>query len=116
MWDANPECEAISVEDAHKGVEQARRRVGRLVHQPALSGLSDIDRNFLAAMAIDDAPSRMRDITRRLDVNATYASQYRLRLIAAELIHSTGHGRVDFTLPYLREWLREHAAAQTFNE
>jgi hypothetical protein len=30
-----------------------------------------------------------------------------LRLIASELIESTGHGHVDFALPYLRE----HVAA-----
>ena len=26
------------------------------------------------------------------------------------MIHSTGHGSVDFTLPYLRDYLREYAA------
>lgn len=35
----------------------------------------------------------------------------RLRLIASELIESTSHGYVDFALPYLRDYLREHAAA-----
>ena len=40
-----------------------------------------------------------------------YASQYRLRLIAAELIESSSHGYVDFALPYLREYLRDEAAA-----
>ena len=40
--------------------------------------------------------------------NTNYASQYRLRLIAAGLIRPAGHGLVDFTLPHLREWLREH--------
>jgi len=44
-------------------------------------------------------------------VDKTYASQYRLRLIAADMIHSTGRGFVDFSLPYLRDYLREHAAA-----
>ncbi len=34
-----------------------------------------------------------------------------LRLIAAELIHSTRRGYVDFALPYPREYLREHAVA-----
>jgi len=62
-------------------------------------------------MAHDDGPSKMADIQRRLDADVNYASQYRLRLIAAELIHSTRHGYVDFALPYLREYLREHAAA-----
>ena len=36
--------------------------------------------------------------------------QYGLRLIAAELIQPTRRGYVDFALPYLREYLREHVA------
>lgn len=31
--------------------------------------------------------------------------------IAGELVYSTRHGYVDFALSYLREYLREHAAA-----
>jgi len=71
------------------------------VHEPALVGLSTVDRTFLAAMAVDDGPSRMSAIADRLGADTNYVSQYRLRLIAAELIEATGHGRVDFTLPYL---------------
>ena len=52
----------------------------------------------------------MADVASRLDADANYASQYRLRLIAADMIRPAGHGRVDFTLPYLRDYLREHAA------
>jgi len=50
----------------------------------------------------------MADLQDRLGVDVNYASQYRLRLIAAELIESVGHGYVDFGLPYLREYLRDH--------
>ncbi|MGH9028237.1 MAG: hypothetical protein ACRDV4_01265 [Acidimicrobiales bacterium] len=64
-------------------------------------------------MAQDDGPSKMGDIQRRLNVDVNYASQYRLRLIAAELIESVRRGYVDFAPPYLREYLREHAAADT---
>lgn len=52
----------------------------------------------------------MIDIANRLDCDANYASQYRLRLLAAELIETAGHGAVAFALPYLREYLREHGA------
>ena len=62
-------------------------------------------------MAKDDGPSRMKDIQQRLAIDVNFASQYRLRLIASELIESTGHGYVDFALPYLRDYLREHVAA-----
>lgn len=110
-WRRRPTAPEISVEDATHGVARARRRLGALVHEPALSVASDIDKSFLLAMAHDDGPSKMADVQRRLDVDANYASQYRLRLIAAELIYPTRHGYVDFVLPYLREYLREHAAS-----
>ncbi|MGH9115277.1 MAG: hypothetical protein ACRDWW_05545 [Acidimicrobiales bacterium] len=45
-------------------------------------------------------------------VDVRYASQYRLRLIAAELIEAVRRRYVDFALPYLREYLREHAASE----
>ncbi len=47
----------------------------------------------------------MSDIATRLGVDRNYASQYRLRLIAAGLISEAGRGRVEFTLPYLGEYL-----------
>lgn len=62
-------------------------------------------------MSHDDGPSKMGDVARRLGVDVNYASQYRLRLIAAELIHPTKRGYGDFALPYLREHLRDRNAA-----
>jgi hypothetical protein len=47
-----------------------------------------------------------------MGVDKNFASQYRLRLIGASLIEAVGRGKVDFTLPYLREYLREHAAIE----
>lgn len=55
-------------------------------------------------------PSLLADIAKRLNVNSNYAGQYRLRLIALELIAPAGYGRVQFALPYLRDCLCEHAA------
>ncbi len=110
-WRLHPEEQDITETDALEGVARARRRLGSLIHEPALSVASDIDKSFLLAMAHDDGPSRMADVQRRLNVNVNYVSQYRLRLIAAELIHSTRRGYVDFALPFLREYLREHAAS-----
>lgn len=110
-WRLHHDEPTIMRADAVEGVARARRRLAHLVHEPALRGVSDVDRAFLAAMARDDGPSKMADVAQRLGVNVNYASQYRLRLIAAELIVSTQRGYVDFALPYLREHLREHTAA-----
>jgi hypothetical protein len=104
----------ITESAAIAGVQAARRRLGSLVHEPALRDLSEVDRTFLAKMAVDNGPSRMADIAERMGVDANYVSQYRRRLIAADLIYRTGHGRVDYTLPHLREYLREHAASTGF--
>ena len=110
-WRLQRAEDEISVEDAQRGVANALRRLGSLIYEPALADTSAIDRTFLLAMAQDDEPSKMADIQRRLGVDVRYASQYRLRLIAAELIEPARHGYVDFALPYLREYLREHAAS-----
>ncbi len=63
-----------------------------------------------AIRSCDDGPSKMSDIQQRLDVDVNYPSQYGLRLIASELIYPVRRGYVDFALPYLSEYFREHAA------
>ena len=110
IWRQQPRHRDVSEDDVAAGISAARRRLGSLVHEPALADLSGVARTFLLAMAHDDGPSKMSDIASRLNVDANYASQYRLRLIAAELIEPVGHGRIDFTMPYLRDYLREHVA------
>ncbi|HEV2362254.1 MAG TPA: ATP-binding protein [Acidimicrobiales bacterium] len=109
-WRVHQSEAEITVDDAEKGVARALRRLGSLIYEPALADASDIDKSFLLAMAKDDGPSRMADLQQRLGVDMNYASQYRRRLIAAELIEPVRYGYVDFTLPYMREYLRDHAA------
>ena len=105
-WRINPKGPEITLADAERGIERALRRLDALVYEPALASVSAVDGLFLRAMAVDDGPSKMADIQRRLGVDVSYVSQYRLRLIAAELIEPTRRGYVDFALPYLREHLR----------
>lgn len=107
-WNADPACAAIDRTHAEVGVERATRKVGRLVHAPSLRDVSEVDRSFLAAMALDRDSSEIAELAERLGVDTNYAGQYRLRMIAAELIEPAGHGRVRFALPYLREYLEDH--------
>lgn len=110
-WKVNPDSKTISLEDAEKGTNRAHRRLGSLVHEPALEGLSAIDKSYLLKMAEDDGPSSTKEIASRLNATMKYASVYRDRLIAAQLIEPAGLGYVQLTVPYLREYLREHAAS-----
>jgi AAA ATPase domain len=109
-WHQHPQRATITADDAQAGVEEARRRLGSLVHDPAFQACSDVDKTFLLAMARDDGPSKISDIAKRLGVKPDYANVYRVRLIENQLIESAGRGRINFALPGLREYLREHAA------
>ena len=92
------------------GTTAARLRLGNLVHAPALRDLSDVDRTMLVCIAKDDGPSQIADIAERMDRPVNYVSVYRNRLLTAGIIKTAGYGKVDFAAPYLREYLREHAA------
>ena len=107
---------AIDEEAVSRGISDARRKLGQLVHEPSIADLSEVDRTFLIAMSTDDGPSRMSDIATRMGVDAQYAGKYRKRLIDAEMIRPTGHGFVDYELPYMREYLRSHHATDAMEQ
>lgn len=106
----------ITVSSVKSATQTARRKLGQLVHEPSFADLSEVDRTFLLAMAVDDGPSRMADIARRLKVDPRYAGTYRKRLIEAEMIGSVGHGLVEFELPYMRDFLLTLAPSEFFQE
>lgn len=116
LWATAPADGVITIDLAEVAVAHATRRMGELVLRPELRALSKIDRSYLAAMAVDDGPSRTRDIAARLGVNPQYASAYRQRLISADLITEAGYGYVDFTLPTLRDYLIDHAVTETYGD
>lgn len=94
-----------------EGIDAARRRLGATVLQAALADLSDVDRTFLLKMSEDDSESRLADIASRLGESTKYAGVYRRRLIDAGVIVNAGRGLLDFAVPHLRQYLREHAAS-----
>lgn len=113
IWQHNARAHTISPDDVDAGIAGATRRLGSLVHAPAIANLSDIDRAYLMAMSLDgEGPSRTGEIASRLAVTAQYASVYRERLIGHGLIESAGYGRVQFTIPYLAEYLATHGATE----
>ncbi len=113
LWRNRPDREVIDGADAEAAVTAARRRLAASVHAVALADLSDTDRAFCVAMAVDEGPSVMADVAGRMGVNAQYAGVYRRRLIDAGIIGPAGHGRVDFAIPYLREHLRADTDTET---
>lgn len=93
-----------------EGIGKARRRMGATVLQSAYSALSGVDQSYLLAMAEDDGPSSTTAVARRLGGSSVYGNQYRIRLLAAGVIETTGRGYVDFAVPTFREFLRHTPA------
>ena len=105
----------VSVQDAQQGIANALSRLGDAVHGPELDGLSPIDKTYLLAMAQDDGPSSTSTVAARMGKDPSYANVYRTRLIEAQVIKDAGYGKVDFAIPVLRRYLREHAAYVRLN-
>lgn len=95
---------------ASLGIDAAKIRLGSLVHETGLHDLSGVDRTFLLAMAQDEGASSVGDIATRMGRESNYISVYRERLITAGMIRAAGYGMVEFAMPYLRDYLREHVA------
>lgn len=49
-------------------------------------------------------------VAQRLGKSPQYANVYRDRSIREDYILATEYGKVDFKMPYLRDYLRSHAA------
>jgi hypothetical protein len=100
----------INMQSAKVGVRSAIRRLGSAVLDTSLSDLSTVDKTFLLAMAQDEGPSKMSDIVERTGISSSQAANYKKRLKESEMV-SGDKGYVYFTIPYMREHLREHHAS-----
>ena len=106
-WQAEVASPHITPEHVATGIAEAQRRIGRMVLAPTWRTLSDVDQQFLLAIAQDDGESKLADIADRLGVTANYAGVYRHRLIRAGMIRPAGRGRVTLAHHAARDWLRE---------
>ena len=78
----------------------------RNVFEPILSPLSDNDRVFLEAMAVDDGVTTTASLKKRLGPSGPAIQPYRKRLIDAGVIESPRRGELTFAVPYMASYLR----------
>lgn len=108
-WKQRQSSNAISFEDVRVAARKSKRHMGANIHEPSLSTLSALDRTVLAAMAQDDGGSRTADLRERLgSVSKQHFNNLRNRLLDAGIVYAPARGELDFALPYLRDYLREH--------
>ncbi|MDR0830370.1 MAG: ATP-binding protein [Prevotellaceae bacterium] len=87
------------------GIEEAKERLGVLVFSASLNDISGKDTEFLLAMANFETPVATADIMKAMGVSQGYIQQYRIRLLETELIYSPTYGKLDFSIPYFKEFL-----------
>ncbi len=99
----------ISESDLERSMPLVNERMGLQVHQPALRALPEREEGYLHAMVEIGTPARTSEIAERMGIPANQQTTYRRRLIERGLIRATGHGFVDFALPFLGDYLSTRA-------
>ena len=106
---ARREAETISEADAAKGVAAARDSFNSMVIEPALRRLPDRQIEYLRAMASRGEKNvSSGDVATAMGMAAAAVSSYRKRLIDVGYLESPSYGKLNFTIPYMREYLLEH--------
>lgn len=97
----------VDEQAAGKALRAALKRNIRMVIGPAIARASERDMDYLRAMAVDEGPSSTAKVAERMGASLQLATNYRARLIEAGLIEAAGRGAVKFSIPGLREHLRD---------
>jgi hypothetical protein len=108
LWKS--ETKVITNVDVKRVLEVSKVELYQNIHDIIYQELSDVDRQFLLAMAIDEHESAFKDIRERMGVDKGYASKYRQRLLDAGVVQRESYGKLIFTPPYMREYLLQKLA------
>lgn len=104
----------VTPTDARWGVARAREEMDYRILSVTYNSLSDKDREFLAAMAQDEATSRQSEVAKRMGVSSGYASEYKRRLLEQGVIEERGRGRLGFAIPGMRDYVRRMEQGSAF--
>lgn len=111
-WRNDSTAPTITLADATVAHDKAIKAIESRVISRVYGDLSDVDQKFLNAMAEDDDRTKVADIVKRMGVSDAYVQVYKKRLIDSGYVHATGHGYVQFSLPYLGAYTRRQLAVE----
>jgi hypothetical protein len=100
---------ALTPDAVGRAAAAARLALADNVYKPCLNPLSNKDMEFLRAMAHAGEPAAVSAIRERLGASNATIQQYRARLIAAGIVAPARRGVLEFTVPFLGEYLRDAA-------
>ena len=108
LWRDGGASGVITAEEAKDAIKRAQLEFERSIVQPTLRDLTVRESEFLNAMVLDEGPSRTSVIASRMGISLTNAANLRKRLIAHGIINDIHLGEVEFLMPQLKDYLREH--------
>jgi hypothetical protein len=112
MWRL-AESTPIDIDAARRAVHTANNQLGRQVFEPSWRTLSDVDREFLLAMAMDPGETAVADLITRMGRTGQFVNRYRHRLLRSGWIRPLNRGGVELTHAAAREWIRQQADPET---
>lgn len=89
-------------------IDEYKEHLYQYVYEKLWFELSDKDKEIVNAIASAEQRTTEK-IKAKLDLKQNEFSPYRKRLLDKGLIESTGHGKLDFTLPFFDEYVLEQS-------
>lgn len=109
MWNASRGEDVITEENVEVGVRLAQSELRRQIFDATFNELSDGDVDFLRAMLVDDGETDSSALAGRLGRSSGHVSAYKKRLLESGIIEEGLRGKLRFSLPGFREYLKEVA-------
>lgn len=98
----------VTGRDVDEGILLAEARFHDVVHEPAISGLSRNEINYLYAMCEVSRQSKTSDLAKRLGKKTSELSSVRAKLLSREVIQAPQRSYVQFAVPDLDEYLKDN--------
>lgn len=100
---------SVSKEDVYNGIALATNRFHETVHEPAISNITRNAMEYLIVLASHDGPTSTKCLANELGKKPNSVTYVQRSLIQRQIIERTTRGYVDFSIPLLRDYLRDNA-------
>ena len=109
-WKYAGDSICITSEHMERGISRSAQEMEHSVILPTLRECSPREVEYLITMATQDAPCVTSEIARKMGISMTNASNIRRRLIDRGIIIDLKMGLVDYDMPIIKTYLRDHPA------
>lgn len=99
---------SISLSDVNAAEEIVTQRLDQNFFKVRYDRLTDGEKRFMMAMALNDTPCKSADIAEQLSMKSNALTPMRANLIRKGMIYSPRHSILDFSVPLFGEFLKRN--------